>query len=359
MCVWCGVLGCVWIVFLRGIHTGDVFSQELFTGIMHTCGSPGRAHLFTPDCCVAMLGSVVVVAIGWAPLPGWAPHALLPRAPTFHLRAAGPAIVLRGVDDLTSGQANAMYDTVDAVDRPDVWESFDGRDKLTVAFLAHGAAVSAVNIAGAYTPQYNTFAVGVAASLGLSSAAWGWYDLATGGIPDDERPGFAHERSIISYTTSYLAGALWLSLRFSPLYPVELTPLDPPICVASVLCYTYGLAAPVYTALALWDQLTLTEQLRMKGMIVSGAVGAVFILETLALLLNGGQGWWERVLMLYPAQDILEPSVTLFAAYAVEAGMLIHRSARRGTITFEQAVSRLHPHLLLITAPGPCPPLCS
>jgi len=75
----------------------------------------------------------------------------------------------------------------------------------------------------------------------------------------------------------------------------------------------------------------------MKGMVVSGAVGAVFILEATALLLNG-QGWWGRVVELYPAQEVLEPSVTLFAAYAVEAGMLTHRSARRGVVTFAQAV---------------------
>ena len=59
---------------------------------------------------------------------------------------------------------------------------------------------------------------------------------------------------------------------------------------------------------------------------------------TLALLLNGGEAWWARVLALYPSQSVLEPSVTIFAAYAVEAGVLIHRLARRGVITFADAV---------------------
>jgi len=71
--------------------------------------------------------------------------------------------------------------------------------------------------------------------------------------------------------------------------------------------------------------------------VVSGSIGAVFLLESAALLCNG-PGWWERVVELYPAQSVLEPSVTLFAAYAVEAGMLIHRAARRGVCTFAQAV---------------------
>jgi len=229
-----------------------------------------------------------------------------------------------------------MYDTVGALERPGIWESFGGRDKLTAAFLVHGAAVSAINIAGAYDENYSLVAVAVAAALGLTSSAWGLFDLATGRVPDDNRPGFAHERAIMLYTNTYLAGALWLSLRFSPLYPPALEPLDAPLSAASIACYLYGLGAPVYTALRLWDELTATEQLRMKGMVVSGAVGAVFILEATALLLNG-QGWWGRVVELYPAQEVLEPSVTLFAAYAVEAGMLTHRSARRGVVTFAQA----------------------
>ena len=40
----------------------------------------------------------------------------------------------------------------------------------------------------------------------------------------------------------------------------------------------------------------------------------------------------------YPAQSVLEPSVTVFAAYAVEAGVFIHRLARRGVVTFADAV---------------------
>ena len=63
------------------------------------------------------------------------------------------------------------------------------------------------------------------------------------------------------------------------------------------------------------SELTPTEQLRMKGMVASGAVGCVFILNTAALLLNGAD-WWERVLLLYPAQSVLEPSTALFAACA-------------------------------------------
>ena len=46
-----------------------------------------------------------------------------------------------------------------------------------------------------------------------------------------------------------------------------------------------------------WEQLTATEQLRMKGMVASGAVGGVFVLNTAALLLRG-ENWWEQVLLL-------------------------------------------------------------
>ena len=35
------------------------------------------------------------------------------------------------------------------------------------------------------------------------------------------------------YTSSYLAGVMWLSLRLSPLYPASLTPLDPALCAAT------------------------------------------------------------------------------------------------------------------------------
>jgi len=229
-----------------------------------------------------------------------------------------------------------MFDTVGALERPDAWTSLEPRDKLTLVFLAHGVVVSGLNLAGIYD-NYEWIGVGLAALIGLSSAAWGAADLATGRIPDDTRPGFAHERSIMLYTSSYLAGVMWLSLRFSALYPPSLALLDPPLCLALIVSLLYGFAQPIYTCFTHWDDLTETEQLRMQGMVVSGSIGAVFLLEATALLLNG-PGWWPRVLSAYPAQSVLEPSVTLFAAYAVEAGMLIHRAARRGVITFATAV---------------------
>eukprot|EP00747_Dinoflagellata_sp_TGD_P194753 gnl/TRDRNA2_/TRDRNA2_62537_c0_seq1.p1 gnl/TRDRNA2_/TRDRNA2_62537_c0~~gnl/TRDRNA2_/TRDRNA2_62537_c0_seq1.p1 ORF type:complete len:395 (+),score=49.54 gnl/TRDRNA2_/TRDRNA2_62537_c0_seq1:59-1243(+) len=238
----------------------------------------------------------------------------------------------------STGNLNAMYDTIGAVDRPSLWASLAGRDKLKALFLAHGVLVSVLNILGAYTKEYDIYGVGVAVALGLSSAVWGGFDLVTGRIADDHRPGFAHERTIETYANSYLSAALWLSLRFSPLYPVALAPADPALCVVSIATYLFGLVAPVYTVVAFADNLTNTEHMRMRGTIASGMVGSVFILETSALLLNGGQNWWERVVAIYPSQNVLEPSVTLFAAYASEAGMFIHRCARRGVITFAQAV---------------------
>ena len=270
-----------------------------------------------------------------AAVPGWTPHF---RAPPLTMCAPIDTTGTKNAMFDTTGTKNAMFDTVGAADRPGLWDSFEPRDKLTGLFLAHGAVVSVVNVLGVYTESYSFFGIGVAAAIGLTSAAWGGFDLSTGRIPDDDRPGFAHERAIMLYTNLYLAGALWLSLRFSSLYPFGLTFFDPIFAVTSMAVFVYGLAAPMYTAVALRAELTETERLRMSGMIVSGAVGAVFLLEAAALLLNGGQDWWGRVVELYPSQDILEPSVTLFAAYAVEAGMLIHRSARRGVITFAQAV---------------------
>ena len=58
------------------------------------------------------------------------------------------------------------------------------------------------------------------------------------------------------------------------------SPLDPPLCAALILTLLYGLAQPVYTCLAHWERLTETERLRMQGMVVSGAIGAVFLLES-------------------------------------------------------------------------------
>lgn len=229
-----------------------------------------------------------------------------------------------------------MYDTVDTEERPDLYASLEARDKLTAAFLGHGVLVSGLNIVGFYD-NYEYVAIGLAALIGLTSAAVGWYELFSGITEDDDRPGFAHERAIMLYTTSYLAGVMWLSLRFSPLYPASLMPLDNPLCILSILVYLYGLVSPLATLTFLRDRLTPTEDLRMKGMVVSGLVGSVFILETTALLLHEPD-WWGHVTALYSAQAVLEPSVTIFAAYAVEAGVFIHRLARRGVITFAQAV---------------------
>ena len=230
-----------------------------------------------------------------------------------------------------------LEDTLDASERPSVLQVIEPRDGLTLAFLAHGAYVSALNVQGNYE-GYEQNAIGVAVLLGAASAAWSFALLAAPGkIKEDNRPGFARERTILLYTSGYLAGVMWLTLRLSPLCPASLVPLDPALCVISIAIYLYGMVSPVRTVLDHWSELTPTEQLRMKGMVASGAVGAVFVLNTGALLLHGA-GWWQQVLELYPGQSILEPSTALFGAYAVEAGMLVHRAARKGLVTFQWAV---------------------
>lgn len=79
-------------------------------------------------------------------------------------------------------------------------------------------------------------------------------DHCAGITADDDRPGFAHERAIMLYTTSYLAGVMWLSLRFSPLYPASLVPLDNLLCAVSILSYLYGLVSPAATLVCLREQ---------------------------------------------------------------------------------------------------------
>lgn len=238
---------------------------------------------------------------------------------------------------IVDGNKNMLEDTLDASERPSVLKAIEPRDGLTLAFLAHGAYVSALNVLGNYA-GYETSAIGIAVLLGAASAAWSFALLAAPGkIKEDNRPGFARERTILLYTSCYLAGVMWLTLRLSPLCPASLVPLDVPLCVASIAVYLYGMVGPVRTVLDHWPELTPTEQLRMKGMVASGAVGAVFVLNTGALLVHGAD-WWEDVLELYPGQSILEPSTALFGAYAVEAGMLLHRAARKGLVTFQWAV---------------------
>jgi len=251
------------------------------------------------------------------------------------LRAHSRPLISMSEND-SVGRNNAMYDTLDVVERPDLLSSLEPRDAITLAFLGHGTLVSGLNVVGMYD-GYESTALGVAAVLGLSSAAWGIWLLASGRVPDDDRPGFAHERAIMTYTSTYLAGVMWLCLRFSSLYPPSLVGLDPALGVASIASYVYGFYMPVRTTLVHWGELTPTEQLRMKGMVASGAIGAVFILNTMALLVNG-PAWWTTTVEFYPAQNILEPSTALFAAYAVEAGMFLHRCARRGVLTFAQVV---------------------
>ena len=289
--------------------------------------------------CGALALALAVPAAAFA--PALALHQHVAREPlAFATRNCNPRCSVRPSDKNAEaesiGSVNAMYDTIGAAERPSLLASLDARDLLTVAFLSHGVLVSGANIAGIYE-NYDLLVIGISAVLGLGSSAWGLGLLATGNIPDDDRPGFAHERAIMSYTSSYLAGVMWLCLRFSQVYPHELTALDPAFCLVTIAVYTYGLVSPVWTSLFLWEALTETEQLRMQGMVVSGAIGSVFILNTAALLVNGPD-WWDKVVTLYPSQNVLEPSTALFAAYAVEAGMLIHRLARRGVITFAQAV---------------------
>ena len=48
----------------------------------------------------------------------------------------------------------------------------------------------------------------------------------------------------------------------------------------AVAVYVYGFASPVRTVLVHWEQLTATEQLRLKGMVASGAELAINNLKT-------------------------------------------------------------------------------
>ena len=138
-----------------------------------------------------------------------------------------------------------MFDTVETTERrPDLFASLQPRDKLTAGFLGHGVVVSGLNVIG-YYDNYEFAAIGLAALIGMSSATVGWYELLSGITEDDDRPGFAHERAIMLYTTSYLAGVMWLSLRLSPLYPAALTPLDPALCAATIAVYVFGFVSPL------------------------------------------------------------------------------------------------------------------
>ena len=222
------------------------------------------------------------LVLGFAPSPHSRPE---PRAVS---RFAHHAVSTPRACSADEAGKNMLWDTINTEERPRLVDALEGRDYLTSIFLAHGVFVGGLNIVGAYGENYAIQAVGIAAVLGFLSAAWGFAELATGkcagqrratpglapaGTPEhtrqrlpgyshvlcapvcriaeDGRPGFARERSIMWYTSSYLAGVMWLSLRLSPLYPASLTSLDPALCSATIAVYLYGFASPVHTVLVI------------------------------------------------------------------------------------------------------------
>ena len=95
-----------------------------------------------------------------------------------------------------------------------------------------------------------------------------------------------------------------------------------------------------------------TERLRVRGLLVIGLIGAVFIPDCLAFVL-GSQDWWGRVTAQHAAQTTLESTTSLCALYATEASMVSHRCGKAGVAKFSVIVPSFVVVVIVLTI-APC-----
>lgn len=266
-------------------------------------------------------------------------------------------------------------ESLPAARRPSVLAALSNpRDLLALALLTCGAAVSIHSIAGDVHSQRFQHWQEASAALGAASFAATVAQLRTGyEVSPRPRRGVIDDAVMNAYAGTYAGCVTWLAVRASSFCPRWVEGWDgvAPWIAAGVFAFSLG--APIVTlaeadadddddggdddgisarmtrgarsltdrenlpAVSVPSSLSDTERMRVRGLLVIGVLGCVFVPDCVAFAL-GSSDWWDRVAAAHPSQRILESSTALFALYATEASMVATRCANKGVAPYRVMV---------------------
>ena len=253
-------------------------------------------------------------------------------------------------EDWSQNDSDMDYLVTDSNDipdesRPSLWEALKNpRDSLAMLLLIFGGAVSFCNITGTYSDMIYIPLELWSIALGILSGVVAFIQVGTGYMVNkNSRRGVADDKIVNIYGGLYSFAVSWLAFRTSNACPHWLISLDGILPLLATLTFALAAIAPAITLFnpgKIFDEkpeLSNTELLRVRGLLVIGILGSVFIPDTLSFTL-GGSEWWDKVSSIYPSQRTLESSTSLFALYSTEASMIAHRCGKVGIAPFIKIV---------------------
>jgi hypothetical protein len=222
------------------------------------------------------------------------------------------------------------------------------RDAISLIYLSYGMVFTFVNIAG----MYDHYDKVILASLLLGTASTGALiadAIDPPPMPVDATSGYVTRRNITRFGASYMAAVMWVCFRTSPFFPIVfdingialdpvLRSVDAGLNVAAAAVFVFGVASPLSDLLWGGVAKTDTQKMLLNGSIVQNIIGATFLPVVLTMAARGPL-WWDKVHELWPAQMLLEPSTSTFAALSVESGLLFLRLAARDKVTWPEVVT--------------------
>ena len=254
-------------------------------------------------------------------------------------------------DEISGFDSNYLVnDSLDLENRPTVWDTLNNpRDLLALGLVGVGLIVSVCNVFGIYSKNVYLPLEYVSIGIGLASTFATFLQIVTGYnvVPETDRRGLVNDLYLNIYAACYSLAVSWLALRTSNITVpgIHIQSYDgilPWIMATIFLLSGVTPALTLWTPFGIWSEspeLSETEKVRSRGLVAIGVLACVFLPDSLAFgfdsISSGGNGnWWNRISTLYPSQPILESSTALFALYANEASMILHRLAKAGAKTF-------------------------
>ena len=272
------------------------------------------------------------------------------------------------------------------------------RNLLGLSVVSVGFILTLYNVVGVYNDSYVSWEV-LCIGLGLLNAIADFVSVLnidsksnpTEAVSPNPRLGMADDALIHAYAAFYTTASAWLSFRACKVVSAWLYQWDPLIGGLSTLIFAFSLVMPTITLMHYHGSvdmndklqsivalvrrkthtmgmetgehqndntrlsLTETELLRVRSLLIIGAIGCVFAPVALSFAL-GGQEWWFRVTNLHPSQVYLESTTELYGLLATQASMISHRAAKAGVAPLEKIVP-LFTLVCFLLAVLPC--ICS
>ena len=174
------------------------------------------------------------------------------------------------------------------------------RDLQALLLLFFGLLISASNVIGSYGEIYISLEE-TAIYLGVLNGLAGIIQQLTGyQITRSGRAGIADDGLVTFFGGIYSSAVTWLAWRASAACPLWLPKYDQLASAAAISAFTFGIIVPAVTLYrdsshnqTSIPSLSVTEKLRVNGILALGVLGAVFIPDCIAFG-SGGETWWLR-----------------------------------------------------------------